>query len=189
MLCKAKNCRFSDTHIVKAHQCGTCHQLGHGLMECGRPDLIAELAKDDTKIPFDMCCCATECKNINTHTTDGHRCTHCGQYSHDAVDCPERLWQIKMERNNIFDQSESGYKQKKNLKIKAHNQMKWEEHKIYTKLYGGMGCIWYARRTNNFDKIELFFMHSDNWGQYGPETDDRPKLEKFLEGYRCIDKE
>ena len=52
-----------------------------------------------------------------------------------------------------------------------------------------MGCIWYARRNNNFEKIELFFMHSDNWGQYGPLTDDRPKLNAFIDGYICVDKE
>lgn len=188
MYCKAKGCRFPNTHIVKIHLCGSCGKTGHGLMECNNQDLIAELAKDDTQISFDSCCSVTGCKHITTHTTEGHYCTHCKKYSHGDNECPEYLWKVKLERNDIFDQSESGYKEKKYLQINARNQMKWEEHEVYTKIYGGMGCVWYARRKNNFEKIELFFMHSDNWGQYGPTTDDRPKLDKFLEGYRCIDK-
>ena len=67
--------------------------------------------------------------------------------------------------------------------------MKLEEHRVYTKINAGMGCTWYARRTNNFEKIELFFMHCDNWGQYGPITDDRSKLDNFLSGFRCVDKD
>jgi hypothetical protein len=99
------------------------------------------------------------------------------------------LWKVKVERSTIFTQIESGYKEKKYLQIMARNQMKWEEHMVYTKVYGGMGCIWFARRKNNFEKIELFFMHTDNWGQYGSTTDHRPILDKFLEGYRSVDKE
>jgi len=29
-------------------------------------------------------------------------------------------------------------------------------------------------------------MHGDNWGQYGPSTDDRAELTKFLEGYEEV---
>jgi hypothetical protein len=47
----------------------------------------------------------------------------------------------------------------------------------------GMGCCFYCKRDGTDGTIELFFMHSDSWGQYGPETDERPKLNEFLQGY------
>ena len=50
----------------------------------------------------------------------------------------------------------------------------------------GMGCMMYVKRDDFKSKPEYFFMHSDSWGQYGVETDDRPKLAKFLEGYKKI---
>ena len=34
--------------------------------------------------------------------------------------------------------------------------------------------------------IKTLFMHSDNWGQYGPATDDRPKLDSFINGYTLV---
>ena len=54
----------------------------------------------------------------------------------------------------------------------------------YVTMNGGMGCTWYVRKNN--DTIEGFFMHSDNYGQYGPDTDHRPYLEQFIEGYQFL---
>jgi hypothetical protein len=64
--------------------------------------------------------------------------------------------------------------------------MNWNEHKIYVEMYEEMGCIWYAKRDNLCEKIILFFMHSDEWGQYGSQTDRRPKLAKFISGYERV---
>jgi hypothetical protein len=187
MYCKATGCRFAKTHVVKEHICGSCGKKGHGLVECGKPNLIEELSKDDTIVPSDLTCSIYGCKNNTLHTTDGHFCSYCKQFSHSEEECPEYLWTQKVERNVVAGRSETEYKEKKYLQIQARKQMKWAERAIYTIIYAGMGCVWYARRKNNFQKIELFFMHSDNWGQYGPTTDDRPKLDKFLEGYRQIE--
>jgi hypothetical protein len=161
--------------------------MGHGVMECENPHMIAELAKDITEISPDLYCCVYGCKNIKEHTTEGHFCEFCKKYSHDLSECPERLWNVKMQRSTVFGQSKDEYKEKKYLKIQIRNKLKWQEHMVYTIVYAGMGCQWFARRDNNFEKIELFFMHSDQWGQYGKDTDDREELNKFLEGYRYVD--
>ena len=55
----------------------------------------------------------------------------------------------------------------------------------YIEVGTSMGCIWYLR-CNNY-KLEYLFMHSDNWGQYGEETSDLPKYEKFIKKYTKID--
>ena len=189
MFCKVKGCRFANSHITKAHVCGKCGDKGHGICECGNNSLILALAQDLTVIPFNLQCCVINCKSINTHTTDGHQCTYCKKYEHDVSECPEQLWKIKESYRTTFGQNKDSYKEKKYIQIKARKLMKWEEHKIYTTVYAGMGCVWYAKRINNWKKIKLFFMHSDNWGQYGPDSDDRPILKEFIEGFSFVDGE
>ena len=188
-ICKAKGCGFSFFHITKAHICGNCGKPGHGVTECQNPELITVLSLDTTTIQFDLQCNVAGCKDIGTHTTSGHQCVYCKKFEHDESECPERLWKNKADLGTTFGQSESGYKEKKYIQLQARKQMKWAEHKVYTKVYGGMGCIWYAKRTNHREHIKLFFMHTDNWGQYGESTDHRPRLNEFLEGFRCVDSE
>jgi hypothetical protein len=186
MLCSVANCRFPTTHITKAHTCGKCHTKGHGILECGSPALIAKLLSDQTKISPGSICCIKNCKTSVEHLTIGHYCLYCKKYSHDEFECPEKLWNEKVESETTFGISEEGYKNKKYLKIRARNLMNWNEHKIYVEMYEEMGCIWYAKRDNLCEKIKLFFMHSDEWGQYGSQTDRRPKLAKFISGYERV---
>jgi hypothetical protein len=187
MYCIVKGCRFANSHVTKAHICGKCGNKGHGVCECGDSELITTLAQDTTAIPFDLQCCVIDCRNVNEHTTSGHQCTYCKNYEHDVSECPEQLWKIKESHGTIFGQNEGNFKEKKYVQIQARKQMKWEEKKIYTIVYAGMGCMWYAKRDNNWKKIKLFFIHNDNWGQYGPETDNSPLLEQFINGYRLVD--
>lgn len=181
--CIVRNCRFSSLHISKAHICGKCGLQGHGIIECGSETLIKKLSEDKTFIPCDIICCIKNCSTRTTHTTGGHQCLHCKKYSHDISECPEKLWQEKVESGTTFGLTIDGFKNKKYLKISARNAMAWNEHKIYLQVYAGMGCMWFAKRDNNWESIKLFFMHSDEWGQYGSQTDRRPQLEKFLLGY------
>lgn len=188
--CKVQGCRFPATHTTKYHCCGICKKLGHGQVECGNDSNIKQLGKDTSIIPFELQCTVIGCQSITTHITDGHKCPYCHTFGHDVLDCPIKKWDYKVECGTTFGQSKSMYLEKKNIILQAKKQFGWkDQHMTYTKIYGGLGSIWYAKRKNIFDKIELFFMHSDNWGQYGSSTDDRPKLNKFLEGYQSIDKE
>lgn len=188
-LCKVNSCRFATKHSTKSHTCGKCGQAGHGQIECGNAYLIAELAKDTEDVPFDLHCVASKCVQRTNHTIDGHFCTYCKIFGHDHSECPTCLWDVKVERVTTFGMSKENFLEKKKLQLVAKKQLGWSEHKAFTKIYAEMGCTWYCRRDNTFEKIELFFMHSDNWGQYGPETDDRPKLDAFLKDYKCVDKE
>jgi hypothetical protein len=51
-------------------------------------------------------------------------------------------------------------------------------HNVYVKLYAGMGCGVYVKKTES--GYDAFFMHIDAWGQYGPQCDDRDALKEFL---------
>lgn len=186
--CKVHGCRFPTTHITTAHECGNCSIKGHGVMECKNPIRINALSKEVEHIPFELQCCASGCVDVSTHTVDGHKCLYCKKFGHDLSECPIKQWDIIVDSGTTFGRSKDGFMEEQTIKLQARQQMGLEEKQIYTKVYGELGCTWFARRDNNFENIELFFMHSDNWGQYGPSTDDRPKLNKFLDGYRCIDK-
>ena len=50
----------------------------------------------------------------------------------------------------------------------------------------GMGCHNFYRRNKTTLSLEMFFMHSDSWGQYGEDTSDGPQLNAFLHGYSVI---
>ena len=169
MYCKVEGCRFSAHHVTCAHVCGTCGVKGHGVRECGNVGLIAALdSASHELIPPQKQCCVGNCKDIGRHTTAGHPCTHsaCGKFGHDVTECPDALWDIQRERGLCAGKSERDFKEKRHTRIQARNKMGWEEHKIYTDVYAGVGCWWFARRTNNWDKIELMSMHSNDWGMY-----------------------
>ena len=45
MNCQVYGCRFSGFHSTESHECGKCHQLGHGRTECGNASKIRNLQK------------------------------------------------------------------------------------------------------------------------------------------------
>lgn len=57
---------------------------------------------------------------------------------------------------------------------------------IYIIVPAGMGCMWYMRRRGVGQPIGRFLMHSDNWGQYGPDTDHRHILQEFTNGFQLL---
>ncbi len=46
-----------------------------------------------------------------------------------------------------------------------------------------MGCMWFVRNIQN--DLEYFFMHSDDWGQYG-DMSKKNELDVFLKGLTKI---
>ena len=190
MYCKVAGCRFPDFHVTNAHVCGGCGVTGHGLNECGSISLIDALASQDSPpIPLDMQCCVMGCEDVAGHTTAGHRCTHCKQHAHDATECPSFLWGMRQQLGTATGKSEWKFKEKKNVQIRARQELGRQEDKVYTRVYAGLGCWWFARRAGNTEKIKLMFKHSDDWGQYEEEEEARKTLaalEDFLEGHRLV---
>ena len=154
MQCAVKGCRYSNTHITSGHQCGKCHQYGHGRMEC---------SYNSQK------CFIDGCRYSNTHITQQHQCGNCHQYGHGRRTC----------RN--LNQTSEAY-----AMIEAQKLFGNMNGKILGKIYAGMGCDWYVKRDSIYSPIMVFFMHADNWGQYGIQSDDRQKLHSFCTGYTSI---
>jgi hypothetical protein len=181
--CKVPDCTFSQLHKTRAHECRTCNKYGHGVLNC--PDnqiyfnITCPLCMVDNKISSNQKkiyglqdkCAVCKDNEVNVFLPDcGHGCLcmSCVQ-----IMCEDEL-DIVQEDN--LDQ---------HIIEQAKNKLKDKTERVYTILYGGMGCSWYIRRDDQDASLEGFFMHSDNWGQYG--TDDRPKLNLFLNDYKKID--
>ena len=176
--CRVKYCRFPETHSTAAHQCGKCKEFGHGQVECDHDRLKTKLVQYHTEIiPTEYWCllCPPNSDFRKTHTSASHVCRNCGERTtaHNEENCI--IQEYEVFENRFFGIGD----------ISSFELHLFEQHgdNIYTILNVGMGCCVYVRIKNGITKA--LFMHSDSWGQYGPASDDRPKLNKFIEG--CIE--
>jgi len=179
--CKVKECRFSNTHTTLGHQCGTCGEFGHGQIECGNENQKRYLRHFYTeKLPLHNWCnlCPDGSVEKQLHMECSHTCLNCEERttSHKTNECIIQDLEVFSDRfNGIQD-------------INTFETHLFMQHgtNIYTRLYAGMGCIIYVRHKDNI--VKALFMHSDDWGQYGPANDNTPKLNKFITGCQEHDK-
>jgi len=75
MACTVRGCRFPNTHVKSAHYCGTCHQPGHGQLECGNAGRIARIP-EPYNFPI-FACEIVGCTSPHTHETSAHTCVTC----------------------------------------------------------------------------------------------------------------
>ena len=173
--CKVKHCRYSYTHTTSGHKCGVigCTQpYGHGQIEHynkeARDNLKSALLH---KLPIDEHCTITGCNYSWNHTTKSHYCKTCNRYGlHHHSNC------IIQPLNKCVEQW--------NLDINKIEQFINTQDDIIFQIYVGMGChVFISHKNNNTNTI---FMHSDCWGQYGPETDDSKVFQLFSDGLTNI---
>jgi len=164
--CKVDYCRFQKSHTTKYHTCGTCGADGHGQVECGNPDLIYALriyANDILNIADQ--CTVPQCANKKSHTKKSHICIKCKR-RHPENECIIQS----------LDEATSNY----NLdKTHIENFLNGNNNRFITE-YIGMGCQLFVCLKNQ--EMMTLFMHQDSHGQYGPNTDDTPILDEFLNG-------
>ena len=174
--CIVQGCRFPSTHLTKSHKCGKCGKFGHGQIECSNSFLIEQLnfQSNTIKLPRELYCESLYCPCSWSHTSESHYCLQCEE-RHIETKCPSRC-DIMCEPSEI-----------QNVIQDAKAQFGTTPGKIFTTVYSGQGCEWYAKRNSPNNQISLFFMHGDSWGQYGADCDDRDKLKNFCYGYRHID--
>ena len=174
--CIVQGCRFPSTHLTKSHKCGKCGRFGHGQIECHNSFMIEQLKSNSVtiKLPHVSYCTSLTCPCPWTHTSESHYCSQCQDRHCESVctmGCvimgdPEEIQRVIQEARTKFGSTPG---------------------KIFTTIYSGQGCDWYAKRNDNNKMISLFFMHCDSWGQFGPKTDHRSKLKNFCYGYRDCD--
>jgi hypothetical protein len=161
MFCKVAGCRFSHTHCTKSHLCPKCEQFGHGQIECRNNYKQTNLIKYfNDELPIHLQCTVENCSNKKYHTTSAHHCSKCKERH------PEN--QCTINNSMVLNIIDSNKDYIDNLLLNNN----------YTIFYAGMGCQVYVRKKNNI--VDGIFMHSDSWGQYGPVTDETPRLLKFI---------
>lgn len=173
--CLVDGCRFPNSHLTRAHKCGSCSKFGHGQKECGNFNLSKNLKQmsHGIRFPSHMKCTSPCCPSSYSHSTNAHYCSQCGERHLESV-CPKGCV-MSSDIQEIM-----------NTKAEASRRFGQTDGKIYTSIYVGQGSEWYVKRNFKSDPIQIFFMHGDSWGQYGPQSDDRPKLAAFCTGYKNI---
>ena len=179
--CHVHKCRFSNTHTTLGHQCGICGEFGHGQLECLNERLKTRLIRYNTDIlPTHLWCnlCPPDSDYRKIHTREAHVCPNCGERTtnHTADECIIQEFEVFRQRFGGVSDLEA---------FEKHLFQQYADN-IYTILYAGMGCHLYLRHKEGV--IKALFMHQDSWGQYGPTSDDTPKLNKFIENLEEVNK-
>ena len=171
--CKVNGCRYADTHVSSFHKCGKCNVYGHGQSECENLFLIEKLKIKSYGIylPREKFCSSPTCVSPSSHTSDAHYCSQCGE-RHLESTCSNSC--------NVATNSE----ERQHTINEATKIFGNIPGKIFGTIYAGMGCQWFVKRDGLYGPIQLFFMHTDAWGQYGTHCDDRQKLVSFLDNYK-----
>ena len=171
--CKVKHCRYKFTHTTAGHMCGIVgckNPYGHGQIEHGDEVAVDNLKKYlSEKLLEKDYCNLPGCKYPWSHKTESHYCYKCKRRGqHTSSNC------IIQSLDNACEKW-SGYLDKRKIE-----EFVTYKNNVFFGIYVGMGCYIYVSCVNNF--INTLFMHSDAWGQYGPQTNDTPIYVKFCEG-------
>ena len=186
--CKFPNCFHKFYHKTEAHHCEKCNKRNHSkenchlnkkkyILKCPICNInnVINLSKD--KI-FGL---SEECKICHTNEINIHL-SKCGH----ACLCLDCMNKLKKELPNIERHIIDQHNIPESLIKLSLKKFKYNNGKIYLKEFGGMGCIWFIRRKNLNSQLEAFFLHSDNQGQYGSETNHIPYMEEFIREYKFI---
>ena len=168
MTCRVAQCKFSISHVTKAHVCGTCGETGHGQIECGNLEAIQRLRKyDNHKINFLRRCDIVGCPNPETHSREAHHCSKCNR-RHPESECIIQTLDTHQRQFSI------------SLNLRTFDVQRFVSENIdnsaVVPISIGMGCSIYVKYTNA--GVESLFMHSDSWGQYG--VGDVPIYNDFI---------
>lgn len=187
--CTVPNCSTFWNHTIDAHNCQKCdkkskveccsNEIKLDCPVCRQENIINANHIGITGVEQTCVVCLDnkanvffeKCKHINT-----------------CINCCESLNKNKTYRKNSF-QDKITSEDESNFDIDFDNireELKENNNSIFINVYVGMGCTMYIRRNNMNEEFKLFFMHSDNWGQYGIQTDYRPYLKLFTEDYQEI---
>ena len=186
--CKSPGCLTKQNHISESHICELCYQY-HSLnncpnykndntdhtIECPICRKVNNINFEESKI-FGL---TEKCKicltnEVNILLADCKHCCLC-------LDCSKK---IAKKMNHIVANLIEEEIYIENYAIEdAIEKMSNIPYKIYTRIYAGMGSFYYIKRDDIHLQLQSFFMHADNWGQYGPETDKTYELTQFTYGY------
>lgn len=188
--CKIANCKYKWSHTVAAHTCSHCGEREHDKNNCPKLTInldcpicktsnmiTQEIIMNASQFKSDTECCICMSNKANVYFKECNHVCIC-------TDCCRILKPFNSPNTTNFEDSYVSESDLPEEILDSSRGLLQNNSNVYCCIYGGMGCQWYIRKTNN--TIQGFFMHSDSWGQYGPATDDRPKLDSFINGYTLV---
>jgi hypothetical protein len=191
--CDIVGCKYKWSHTFEAHTCYLCQQRGHSSYDCHlRYRAVFRI----------------QCPECSKHTTVPiwHepikcvpiKCAKCDEIKFpmalacgDAPLCRECIVELD-PHSEIHIEDISGMLDSGICDVgEAKTTLDLHDGKVYTMIYGGMGCAWYIRREpkdeiDDESKYSGYFLHSDNQGQYGEKLNDMPKVATFIHEYTRV---
>jgi hypothetical protein len=173
MRCEMPGCRYKQYHTTHGHSCNICRKWG---VECSCP-------YKTVKCPV--------CRDVNKYTYTNplrifglsQKCSVCMENDIELMlpGCRHAcLCLICLEKLTVDERKEmKGSDEMERFFATARRRL-GDRNNVYVVEYAGQGCAWYIKRVGG--SVTGFFLHGDNHGQYGPETNDLPRLEIFLTG-------
>lgn len=191
--CQVEGCDKYWEHTTDAHFCKYCNKIGCTTNDCEKfkLDITCPVCKTDNTVTkkfigiygIDTKCCVCLDNNANVLFPE---CKHINS----CIDCCYRLNKnsLNFSNNSPFEILSENDIEFNNYGINITDLKdkldKLDNQRYYVRVYAGMGCEWFLR--NNNGNLEGFFMHTDSWGQYGIQCDERPFIKLFTEDYQYI---
>jgi hypothetical protein len=177
--CNVPDCMYKAYHETISHNPQTV------TIKCPLCDTLSDVSSTQKKCLNQTNICAICQKNhVDLYLPNcGHVCL-CSSCALESYSQTEN--NLHRKDTIVIDYNIIEEKDFKQSQLSIDYLKKMIEHidgKIYFIVQVGMGCCYYVKRDSKNSPCSAYFMHSDNWGQYGPATDDQPKLNKFITGY------
>lgn len=205
--CDILGCKSKETHTRQSHVCSVCKQREQCSSTCSENfyELKCPMCRTNNKISkqqakvvgseIECITCMTnkanmffpncghmimcnECVNNMLNTNNN---TNENINQNQNQDIPPHQNVIDAMNNNLFTIGFSGVGNYDEQIKKAKEIFGKKAGKIFFCSYAGMGCHLFVRRNDINSEIEIFFMHSDLWGQYG--HSNVSQLNTFVDGY------
>jgi hypothetical protein len=208
--CNIVGCATRHTHTRESHICGKCSQRENCLPNCEniyytincpscrKNNKISQNQKLVVGLNIDCIVCAENKANV-FFPECGHMnvCIECvnkicslkksfgdDSYDNNFVSPLPIIGEIGHDPQCLFNIGFSGVDNYEEQIEKAKQIFATKTGKIFFCSYAGMGCHLFVKRNDINSDIEIFFMHSDSWGQYG--QSDVPELNAFINGYELL---
>lgn len=205
--CNIIGCVTKYTHTRESHICEKCNWRENcspscennyytiKCPSCRKNNKIQQNQKLVIELNIDCVVCAENKANVFF--------PDCG-HMNVCIECVNKICSFKKNPNNnnyqilplriineIYDNPryvfQIGFDGQDNYKEQIKEAKKifgLKQGKIFFCSYAGMGCHLFVKKNDINSNIEIFFMHSDSWGQYG--HSDVPELNAFIYGYELI---
>jgi len=188
--CDVLDCPNPWTHSRNAHQCRHCNEKRHGMSECRKLNLDVKcpLCRENVTIKRSQkpvygldkeCCICMENKPL-VYFPCGHVCICKECCNNMESNIPIISIDLMHELFNIIQIATP-------VEIsKLKDNFNTTSGKIYTVINNIDGSTWFVRRNDIDTPVQKFLMRPDEWGQHGPDHDDRALMNLFIEGYAQI---